>query len=1192
MEKNMHTSFLKKCGISKKSLFTILGGAFFCIALASCNNFLKANDVKKEIEDSIAYANAKACTLYLKSNPAMGSFLAEGGVTCKVGYSTELQFTLKKDDYYFVSLEALSTTDENQSRADCVEFTLNEKKSDLERGVYVISIKLLKAADDILIQPKCLEIPYIKQYSPSETRVQYANTPIVITFNIPVEDEAVSQAESVFNYDNIKLSATNIDYSYYNDFFDGDMRDYFYPPEFNSQKTVLTLTPKGELLKQFVAEKTPSFLEINVSFKNVTVEHGDLSFSLKEGSVSDFVIRYNSETEEVPPSEIDFFITKEEITIDSAASVADDDKYAEKTSYHYDGYTKDLLAPSTLYIYGKFYDQDSGVAVMEVTEQLEYTDLSTKPSYTTSYSVRENNDSISFYEDGTGYTSFVIKYTLQGTLRQSPVYGLFSLTVVVKDLCGNSWKSTKIGVLCREYASLYYYTAWDKTYNKYPTIADDPTKSPPDNYVDDSNLKPTNFDVCNAPFSKVSGAEGTYDFARYNSDIKTIRIKDEEKPSIFLLYGNVKRSDITSNNNDKAKYVIYSNEVDYVCEYVDRYGNKRRDQFTPYDPNSETKERTLVLDLDSVAGKSFDIIPMYHGCPIGRQKFTFPDVPVFSSISDRSFNVASAVDESTSNTNHGLALCKYPDGSYKIVFLTGGSADKTKIPDNGSCYFVYARLRGSGQDFSQNKYTFNGIKYSPDSNYTAAVGTELNYNFQSTKKWFDRGLLSELLGPYSKTESAKQTPGVPSTSFAMSRGNDGYINVILQWNSDLWENYDSLVCKLDKTVINLMPTDTFTKDDKVCYTVAVESNKFFTASESSVEYKSFSYTCKGIKNNITSSSESKNVSLDGLSEDEITALDNIKPHDLYFNKLICNNARNLYYEFLTYDYGSGLKTGTSKGQVWVNDKPTAFLMEPIEGKVNCYGVQIDVNSLNWGKNTLKYKLVDKADNTTEGTLDFNPSFSSITGIIHNCLTDITFSSNTLTASMGIISNGYTYGDRINNRDGKSELKVFGYNGSEWTSEPIKTYNKDNTVPAAGISVNVSSYTFVNVIYTGQYAYYNHIYYNGSFASTGTYNYVVPNGTKKDSVVICSNNNNVLVRVYSISDSGIYKDACQTWNEEKWEMLGTRESEEILTFTAGTLKAPVVFTNSWLQGTTNSGKYYCVVAHFANGDCVASPVMHR
>ena len=50
----------------------------------------------------------------------MGSFLVGSEKECKVGYSTDLQFTLKKDDYYFVSLQAVSTADESQSREEYV----------------------------------------------------------------------------------------------------------------------------------------------------------------------------------------------------------------------------------------------------------------------------------------------------------------------------------------------------------------------------------------------------------------------------------------------------------------------------------------------------------------------------------------------------------------------------------------------------------------------------------------------------------------------------------------------------------------------------------------------------------------------------------------------------------------------------------------------------------------------------------------------------------------------------------------------------------------------------------------------------------------------------------------------------------------------------------------------------------------
>ena len=81
---------------TRSRLFTtilLLGGGLVALSgLTSCNNFLKASEVKKEIEDAIAYANAKSCKLYLKSDAAMGSFLSGNEVNCKVGYTTDLQF--------------------------------------------------------------------------------------------------------------------------------------------------------------------------------------------------------------------------------------------------------------------------------------------------------------------------------------------------------------------------------------------------------------------------------------------------------------------------------------------------------------------------------------------------------------------------------------------------------------------------------------------------------------------------------------------------------------------------------------------------------------------------------------------------------------------------------------------------------------------------------------------------------------------------------------------------------------------------------------------------------------------------------------------------------------------------------------------------------------------------------------------
>ena len=124
-----------------RSLFTILfltGAVLGAVAgLTSCENFLRGADVKKQLEDSIKYANAQSCRLYLKSNAEIGSFISGNQIDCKVGFSTDIQFSLKQNDYYFISLEEVSSIDENQSRNDYVEFTINENKSDFDRGIYV-----------------------------------------------------------------------------------------------------------------------------------------------------------------------------------------------------------------------------------------------------------------------------------------------------------------------------------------------------------------------------------------------------------------------------------------------------------------------------------------------------------------------------------------------------------------------------------------------------------------------------------------------------------------------------------------------------------------------------------------------------------------------------------------------------------------------------------------------------------------------------------------------------------------------------------------------------------------------------------------------------------------------------------------------------------------------------------------------
>ena len=828
-----------------------------------------------------------------------------------------------------------------------------------------------------------------------------------------------------------------------------------------------------------------------------------------------------------------------------------------------------------MYIYGKYFDQDSGVAEIEVSEYLEHSNsgssLTLEP-IVTSFSIREKNDSVSFYEDGTGYTSFVIKYVIQENLKPSPLYGLISINVLVKDLCGNSSEQISVYLLNMEYNIIDYYTAWDKSSDKYPTT------------TQGGYLKPIPFDVCNAPSSKTYATQGTYNFSKYNSDIKTIRIKDEYKPSLFLLREIIKPTHLNPTSSFKDN-IIYCYEVDYVCEYIHRDGEKRRDPFTPY--NSVTMERTVTLDVDKVAGMSFDIIPLYQGRPVGRWKFTFPDAPLLNSIDQQTIKVepAESKDSSASETIQRLALCKYPDNSYKIVFINNGSVTKNNIPNDCSCYFVYARLSGQNQLFPQVKYYFDESTQKYVSQSSGSV--ELGSDFQSTTTWFDRGLMSELLGPYSKTQPEGTTPAKPATAFSKSLGNNGYINVTLEWDSNIWGIYDTLECKLDTTLVTIRETDTFINNEgnKVCYTIPVESTKFFSVDSYSVKDEKLDYWCRGTKNNIVSMKETQQVS---LSNQEKTDLDDIKPSILYFNGLSGLNERKPVCEFLFYDYGSG----PQNGEFWINNNSkTNNIVIPKQDKNNCYVGTVNLENLNWGENTIKYKLTDKNGNVTEGTLSFD--LTTELELTHECVKSITATDNSIKLT---IENKF----KNNVNSGDASLYVYGYSGEAWFS--LKTYDGSTSITSNPIEVTVSytsvsgtskRYSFIHVFYISKDCFDSTIYSTETFDTEGKNNYVIPNGGRKDSVVICSNGTNgsnytnVLVCIYKVRDNSPYKDLCQNWDEDKWELYGEYSGMGIFTVEP---KTPTVYTNDTLKRYLG-GCYYCVIAHFANGDCVASPVMH-
>ncbi len=212
----------------KKTCFCIL--PLLILLLTSCENFMNAGDVQKEIENAVNKANAKSFNLVISQDTSMGSFLSSGEKECKLGYSINVQFNVKKDSYIFKGLKAVSTSNDEVSRNDCINFTTIE--SDSDRGIYKLSIQLLKEATDILILPDCTQVPGVVKddclpvYSDSGCE---QDTTIAIAFNKPVSTT-----------ENFTLSITDVS--------GNSLSEYFNKPYFSSDSTILYIPTNKEKL--------------------------------------------------------------------------------------------------------------------------------------------------------------------------------------------------------------------------------------------------------------------------------------------------------------------------------------------------------------------------------------------------------------------------------------------------------------------------------------------------------------------------------------------------------------------------------------------------------------------------------------------------------------------------------------------------------------------------------------------------------------------------------------------------------------------------------------------------------------------------------------------------------------------------------------------------------------------------------
>ena len=514
---------------------------------------MNAGKVSEEIKDAIAYNNAKTVTVALSCKEEMGTIFPQPTYQAKIGYAFEVQFIPNLEHYGIKDestiLESVSRLDPTQSLKDCVEFKVKEQTlEEKNKGLYRIEVTILKDKNDILIQPACVELPEVLSVSP-EFKVNgiNANTPIYIKFNKQMEKLS-------YGPDGISVKYGRTDLS-----------DYFEQPVLNEQRDEVKILPKAEQLINFIRNEKAEYIDINFSLGNsVTSTVENKQYSVVHNEKDSFVIRYSSQIEQTPPVKQIFFVTREEITLETALSLPKEQWFTQES------FVTDQISDTfrnkkqifrnrnngTIYIYGRYYDSESGVKKVIITERVTHNWKDSSPIISGELFTKEYTaTNAQFVTDNEGYTSFCIKHTIKSE------EGAVLINVSVEDGCGNKDENSTEQLTVITRTSFYLDSL--VVYNT------------PENFNKNS---PLNLET-------------------YQNSYKTLKIFNE----IFgedsqWVYDDSPCGDLYETVFGYA--AIMAENFTVYADYIDKTGEPQHEQFSDYDPIKGY--RSLELNVDTI----------------------------------------------------------------------------------------------------------------------------------------------------------------------------------------------------------------------------------------------------------------------------------------------------------------------------------------------------------------------------------------------------------------------------------------------------------------------------------------------------------------------------------------------------------------------------------------------------------------
>ncbi|MCR4900211.1 MAG: hypothetical protein K5907_05270, partial [Treponema sp.] len=239
-----------------------------------------------------------------------------------------------------------------------------------------------------------------------------------------------------------------------------DLTYAFSTPKFDKENKILTITPRGNDLYNYVSSKNAPFITVTIalsdkiSIKKVSGQT-EYTIPLKQDENSTFTVKYNPRKELELPEKYDFFASTTEISLQNVQTFNDTDGVNSNTKYSNidlsDFTNSQALSNSTtgsVYIYGRYYDKDSGVAsvVLTVKKTNDRKGIKVSEQAQTITFLKDNNDSWQIpsfngnavITDNGSFTEFVIKYDIpHDTTKEFNNDGAFYFTVEVSDACLN-----------------------------------------------------------------------------------------------------------------------------------------------------------------------------------------------------------------------------------------------------------------------------------------------------------------------------------------------------------------------------------------------------------------------------------------------------------------------------------------------------------------------------------------------------------------------------------------------------------------------------------------------------------------------------------------------------------------------------------------------------------------------------------